>query len=87
MLRTLEATLDPAGKIQFVEDVKLTRRQRVLVTLLEDDLVESQPETQAGNIKQLLDLLALPRFRRRPYGSPKAMEATIHENRNGWADE
>lgn len=87
MLRTLEATLDPAGKIQFVEDVKLTRRQRVLVTLLEDDLVESKPNTQAGNVKQLLALLARSRFRRRPYGSPQAMEATIQENRDAWEDE
>lgn len=87
MLRTLEATLDQAGKVHFVEDIKLTKRQRVLVTLLEDDLVESQPTVQEGNIKQLLALLSLPRFRRRPHGSPEAMQATIQENRDAWKDQ
>jgi hypothetical protein len=86
MLRTLEATLDPAGKVHFAEEVRLTKSQRVLVTLLDDEFATVQPDDQDGNVKHVLALLASPEFRRRPYGSPEAMEATIQENRNAWEE-
>lgn len=36
MLRTVEATLDPDGTLHLCEDLRLGRRYRVLVTLLDE---------------------------------------------------
>jgi hypothetical protein len=86
MLRTLEATLDPAGRVRFSEEVRLTRSHRVLVTLLDDELATGLYAGQEGNLNQVLTLLASPEFRRRSYGNPEAMEAQIQENRSAWEE-
>ncbi len=81
MLRTLEGTLDPEGIVRFRESVQLTRPQRVLVTLLEDDTL---PASEPGSVDQLLSLLATPVFSGRPYGMAKELEATVQSNRSAW---
>jgi len=83
MLKTVEGTLDPEGTIHFHEQLRLTRRQRVLVTLLEegDDVtVDDEPDSW----ERLLSLLASPEFRNRPMGSAEELEALVEQNRNGW---
>lgn len=82
MLKTLEATLEPEGTIHFREKVRLTRSQRVLVTLLEEDSAASDDEP--GSVARMLALLASPAFRNRPFGSAKEVEATVEQNRNAW---
>lgn len=82
MPRTVEATLDPKGTIHFREDLNLTRSQRVLVTLLEDDAEMSGKSN--GDVAHLLSLLAEPAFRDRPFGSAKDLEAMVEQNRNHW---
>jgi hypothetical protein len=82
MLRTLEGTLNPEGTVRFREAVQLTRPQRVLVTLLEDDA--AWPASEPGSVDQLLALLATPSFSERPYGLAEALEATVESNRSAW---
>jgi hypothetical protein len=79
MLRTLEATLDPEGTVRFREAVQLTRPQRVLVTLLEDEA--AWPASEPGSVDQLLSLLATPAFSGRPYGVAEELDATVESNR------
>jgi hypothetical protein len=82
MLRTVEGTLDPEGRIRFREQLNLTRSQRVLVTLLDEESAAEGDQT--GNSKSLLALLVAPEFRDRPTGSPEALEAVVEQNRNAW---
>jgi hypothetical protein len=82
MLRTLEGTLDPEGKIRFREKFNLTRPQRVLVTLLDEENVAQ--DSRAGNLESLLFLLAAPEFRDRPTGSAEELETVVEHNRNAW---
>ena len=82
MLRTLEGMLDPEGQVRFREEVHLTRPQRVLVTLLEEDA--AFPVAEPGHVNQLLALLATPAFRERPYGLAAELEATVESNRSAW---
>ncbi len=82
MLKTIEATLDPEGTIRFKEQLHLTRPQRVLVTLLEEE--SAAPDDEAGSVARMLALLATPAFRDRPVGSAEELEATVEQNRNAW---
>lgn len=82
MLRTLEGTLDPEGQVRFREPVSLTRPQRVLVTLLEDDTALAVAEP--GSVSQMLALLATSPFSDRPYGLAAELEATVESNRSAW---
>lgn len=84
MLKTLEATLEPEGTIHFREEVRLTRSQRVLVTLLEEDSAAS--EAGPGSVARMLALLAEPAFRDRPFGSAEELETIIEQNRNAWEE-
>jgi hypothetical protein len=82
MLKTLEGTLDPDGAIRFREKIRLTRSQRVLVTLLEeDDAAGDEPE---NGYTRLRVLLAAPEFRDRPYGSAEELENRVEQIRNEW---
>ena len=83
MLKTLEATLEPEGTIRFREQLHLTRPQRVLVTLLEDESASVTDEM--GSVAQMLALLATPTFRNRQVGSAEELEAIVEHNRNDWS--
>ena len=37
MIQTLEAIIEPGGKVLLLEDVQLTEARRALVTILEDE--------------------------------------------------
>lgn len=82
MMRTLEGTLNPEGTIRFSETVRLTRPQRVLVTLLEEE--SASPAHEADPLARLLSLLAAPEFRDRPYGIAADLEALVEQNRDAW---
>lgn len=82
MLKTLEGTLDLQGNVRFREAVQLTRPQRVLVTLLEED--DTTQFGEPGSVDQLLALLAAPPFSDRPYGLAAELEATVESNRSAW---
>lgn len=83
MLKTVEGTLDPEGKIRFQEELHLTRSQRVLVTLLEEpDATETDDTTDEA--ARLRKLLASPKWRNRPIGAADELEALVEALRNEW---
>jgi hypothetical protein len=82
MLKTLEGTLDPQGKIRFDEEFELVRPQRVLVTLLDNDTPFERPGP--ASLADLRAFMASPAFRNRPTGSAEALEALVEQTRNAW---
>ena len=45
MIQTVEAIIEPDGKVQLLEDVQLTESHRALVTILEDEPVSKASVT------------------------------------------
>jgi hypothetical protein len=45
MIQTVEAIIEPSGKVQLLEDVQLTESRRALVTILEDEPASTMPVT------------------------------------------
>jgi len=45
MIQTVEAIIEPSGKVQLLEDVQLTESRRALVTILEDEPASTVPVT------------------------------------------
>ncbi len=82
MTKTVEAIIDPEGTIHFRDKIRLTRPQRVLITLLEEE--STTPDGEDGSVAQMLALLAEPLFRDRPFGSAAELEATVEHNRHAW---
>ena len=80
MLKTLEATIDPEGRIRFREKIRLTRSQRVLVTLLDEENAPAGDDE--GGVARMLALLSAPDFRARPFGSAAELEAMVEQNRS-----
>ena len=56
MFQTLEATLDPQGRLRFTEDLHLEGVHRVLVTVMEP--VESNEHPEASERRQRTGFLA-----------------------------
>ena len=82
MLQTVEAEIDVHGNVRLLEPVRVTRKTRAIVTVLEETNGNSQ-ETK-GNSKQLLELLKSPEFANRKSYSAEEIEAQIEEARNSW---
>jgi hypothetical protein len=45
MIQTVEAIIEPDGKVLLLEDVQLTESRRALVTILEDEPASTVPVT------------------------------------------
>ena len=45
MIQTVEAIIEPDGKVLLLEDVQLTESRRALVTILEDEPASTVPIT------------------------------------------
>lgn len=82
MLQTVEAEIDVDGKIELLEPVRVTRKTRAIVTLLEEKNGEKQEER--GNSKKILELLRSPEFANRKSYSAEEIEEQINEARNSW---
>ena len=82
MLQTVEAEIDVDGKVELLEPVRVTKRTRAIVTLLEETNGEDQE--RKGNSKRLLELLKSPEFANRKSYSAEEIEAQIEEARNSW---
>ena len=70
MFQTLEATLDPQGKVHFNEDVHLKGVRRVLITVMEP--AESSDSPEQGNTASVLAFLGQNRL-------PDAMRLTAEQ--------
>jgi hypothetical protein len=51
MLQTIEAVINTQGHIQLSEKVKFNKKQRVLVTILEDEKKQSIKSSMVGSIE------------------------------------
>ena len=82
MLQTVEAEIDVNGNVKLLEPVRVTKRTRAIVTLLEES--NGNEQERKGNSKEILELLRSPEFANRKSYSDEEIEAQIDEARNSW---
>ena len=82
MLTTIEAEIDIYGNVRLLEPIKLRKKSRAIVTVLEDTN-DNNPETKE-NAKQVSELLKTPDFANRKSYSVEEIEAQIEEARSSW---
>ena len=82
MLQTVEAEIDVDGKVELLEPVRVTRKTRAIVTVLEETNGEKREEKE--NSKKILELLRSPEFANRKSYSAEEIEEQINEARNSW---
>ncbi len=82
MLQTVEAEIDVDGKVELLEPVRVTKKTRAIVTVLEETNGDER-ETK-GNSKKILELLRSPEFANRKSYSAEEIKAQIEEARNSW---
>lgn len=81
MLQTVEAEIDADGNVRLLEPVRVEKRTRALVTLLDRPADQIAIE---GNAAAILKLLRSPEFASRRSYSAEEIEAQIRENRDSW---
>ena len=54
MMQTIEAVIDTRGRVSLLEEVKLKRKHRALVTILDDEQVQTEEMSIVGSM-ELLD--------------------------------
>lgn len=81
MLQTVEAEIDTSGNITLLEPLRVSKKSRVIVTVLEESNGDSE---EKGNGKKLLEVLRSPKFANRKSYSAEEIEAQIEEARNSW---
>jgi DTW domain-containing protein YfiP len=82
MLKTVEAEIDVNGKVILLEPVRVTKKTRAIVTLLEE--TNGQEQERRRNSEEILELLKSPEFANRKSYSAEEIEAQIEEERNSW---
>ena len=82
MLQTVEAEIDVDGKVELLEPVRVTKRTRAIVTLLEEK-TEEEPEIK-GNSKSILEFLRNNRLAESDRPTAEEIEAQILEARESW---
>lgn len=81
MLQAVEAEIDVDGNVRLLEPLRVTRKARAIVTLLEETNGARKGE---GNARQVSELLKSPEFANRKSYSAEEIEAQINEARNSW---
>ena len=82
MLQTVEAEIDVNGKVELLEPVRVTKRTRAIVTLLEETNEEEQE--RKGNSKSILEFLRTNRLTESARPTAEEIEAQILEARESW---
>lgn len=82
MLQIVEAEIDVDGKIELLEPVSVTRKTRVIVTLLEEQ--NDDREIKKGNSKKILEFLRNNRLKDADRPNVEEIEAQIMEARESW---
>ncbi len=80
MLQTVEAEIDTNGNVKLLEPVRVTKRTRAIVTLLE----ESSGKARKGNSKRALEFLRNNRLPESARPTVEEIERQISEARNSW---
>ncbi len=81
MLQTVEAEIDVSGQIRLLEPLRVSKKSRAIVTVLEESNGNAE---EKGNSKKILELLKSPEFANRKSFSAEEIEAQIEEARNSW---
>lgn len=81
MLQTVEAEVDVDGKVKLLEPLRVTKKTRAIITLLEE---ANGKQERKGSSSQIIELLNRPEFANRKSYSVKEIDAQIDEARNSW---
>ena len=79
MLQTIEAIIETSGEVRLLEELRVTKPTRALVTVLENG-----DQANTGNVSSVLGLMQNPEFKNRQSYSAEQIEAQILENRNSF---
>lgn len=87
MLQTIEVEIDPSGHIHPLEPLTFVPCGRAYLTLLPGTEKEFRtPISGDRSAAKALELLASPRFARRPVAISSEVQQRIGELRNDWGD-
>lgn len=78
-MQTIEAIIETSGEVRLLEELRVTKPTRALVTVLENG-----DGANKGNVSTVLELLQSPEFKNRRSYSAEQIEAQIEEARNSW---
>ena len=81
MLTTVEAEIDVNGNVRLLEPLKLLKRSRAIVTVLDKTNGNSENDLNKNSI---VELLKSPEFANRKSYSAEEIEAQIQEMRDSW---
>lgn len=81
MLTTVEAEIDVNGNVRLLEPLKLSKKSRAIVTIL--DKTNGNPENDS-NENTIIELLKNPEFANRKSYPAEEMEVRIEDLRNSW---
>ncbi len=81
MLTTVEAEIDVDGNVRLLEPLKLSKKSRAIVTVL--DKTNGNGENDS-NKNSIVELLKSPEFANRKSYSAEEIEAQIQEMRDSW---
>jgi exonuclease V gamma subunit len=79
MLQTVEAEIDIDDNVRLLEPLRVTRKARAIVTVLEESNGGAEKK---GNLKKILELLKSPEVANRKSFSAEEIETQIEEARN-----
>ena len=80
MSTPLEAEIDIRGNVRLLEPVRLKKKSRAIVEIIE----ENDERGERGNVKAMLEFLRNNRLPESSRLSVEEIEAQIEENRNSW---
>jgi hypothetical protein len=81
MLQTVEAEIDVSGQIRLLEPLRVSKKSRAIVTVLEETNGDAD---ERGNSKQILEFLQNNRLPESSRPSEEEIEAQIMEARESW---
>ncbi len=81
MLQTVEAEIDVDGSVRLLEPLRVTRKTRAIVTVLDE---ENGTQKREGNARQVLEFLRKNRLPDNARPNVEEIEAQITEARESW---
>jgi hypothetical protein len=81
MLQTVEAEIDVSGQIRLLEPLRVSKKSRAIVTVLEESNGNAE---EKGNSKKILEFLRNNRLSDSSRPSVEEIEAQILEARESW---
>lgn len=82
MLQTVEAEIDVDGNVELLEPVRVTKKTRAIVTVLEE--TNEDERERKGNSKEVLEFLRNNRLPESSRRTAEEIEAQILEARESW---